>query len=193
MQSYRNRIALSLLALSLAVTGCDWIGSFFAEEKPIKPKVTEKKRPEAEKKTEETTPKPEAALPRKLQLGLSPPIEVNECLIKLTAAAGNVPAILQIATYADKHTESYPSVFIQAEAPTGKLTDLKDQPLAAKVFVARSASGPFFSTPEGQLAQLTITGSDAQHVKGTIENAVLLDQASGQSATVSGTFDGKSR
>jgi len=175
------------LSFCLSLTGCDYFESFFKEEtKPAPKPVT----PATTKKPDEPAP-PAAPPPQLISLSLTPPVEAKNCHIKLTAAAGRVPAMLQIASYADKQSESYPSVFIQAVAPSSTLTDILEQPLPAKIYVALAAAGPFFSTAEGQSAQVTIIAKDDQHVVGKIENANLLDQASGQTATVSGKFDGQ--
>jgi hypothetical protein len=176
-----------LLALCLGMAGCDYFESFFKEEKTATPKPVV---PATTKKPDEPAP-PAAPPPQSISLSLTPPIEAKNCHIELTAATGRVPAILQISSYADKQSESYPSVFIQAVAPTAILTDILDQPLSAKIFVALAAHGPFFSTPDGQPAQITVQAADDQHVVGKIENANLLDQASGQTAAVSGKFDGQ--
>ena len=190
-----RRFACAVLALSLALTGCDFVKSFFGGE-PAKPPVAKpapqdkkkKKKEEAAKAAPAPAP---AVLPQSLSLSVAPPISVKQCQISLTPAAGQVPAILKIASYADKKSETYPSVFIQATVPSGEIKDLLEQPLPAKVFVARGASGPFFTTPEGQSAQVTLKTADDQHVTGEIANATLVDQASGQSATATGKFDGK--
>jgi hypothetical protein len=183
-----RRLISITLALSVALSGCDYVQSYFQEEKPVKPQAGATAPPKKAKPAKAAPPPP-----RMIALGMTPPIEAKECQIKLTAAAGQVPAILQIASYADKQTESYPSVFIQAVAPSGTLSDILEQPLQAKVYVALAAAGPFFSTPDGQLAQVTVKAADDQHVVGTIENATLVDKASGQQATASGRFDGKLR
>ncbi|MCE9557052.1 MAG: hypothetical protein K8T91_27205 [Planctomycetes bacterium] len=181
-----RRLIFITLALSIALTGCDYVQSFFKEEKPVK-KQAGTTTPPKQVEPEKPTPPP----PRVISLGMTPPIEVKECQIKLTAPAGQVPAILQVSSYVDKQTESYPSVFIQAVAPSSSLADILEQPLQAKVYVALAAAGPFYSTPDGQPAQLTLKLADDQHVLGTIENATLVDQASGQKSTASGKFDGK--
>lgn len=183
-----RRLASITLALSFALTGCDYVQSFFKEEKPAKKQAGTTAPP---KKEEPAKPAPPP--PRVIALGMTPPVEAKDCQIKLTAAAGQVPAILQVASYVDKQTESYPSVFIQAVVPSATLTDILEQPLQAKIYVALAAGGPFFSTPDGQPAQLTLKAADDQHVVGTIENATLVDQASGQKSSVAGRFDGKMR
>jgi len=185
-QQRSSRLFPLLVALCLGMSGCDYVESFFKEEKTATPKPVV---PATTKKPDEPAP-PAAPPPQSISLSLTPPVEIKHCHLKLTAAAGRVPAILQIASYADKQSESYPSVFIQAVAPTAILADIVDQPLPAKVFVALAANGPFFSTRDGQPAQVTVIAKDDQHVVGKIENAHLLDQASGQTATVSGKFDG---
>lgn len=192
LQPVRQRLLPLLMplciSLFLGLTGCDYVQSFFKAEKPVKKQAAV---PAVPKKVEPEKPAPPP--PRVIALGMAPPIEAKECLIKLTAAAGQVPAILQVSSYVDKQTESYPSIFVQAVAPSSSVADILEQPLPAKVHVALAAGGPFYSTPDGQPAQLTLKEADDQHVVGTIENATLVDQASGQKSTITGRFDGKIR
>ena len=65
------------------------------------------------------------------------PVKVAACTITLRSAVGQVPHMLQVTSYADVRTESFPSIYLRAVVPDDKLKSLSGQPLAATCRAAR--------------------------------------------------------
>ncbi|MCE9546660.1 MAG: hypothetical protein K8T25_14360 [Planctomycetia bacterium] len=179
------RLALLAAAALLGLSGCEYLG-IGKTTPPTKTGGGGGTAPSIIKKL--TTPEPPARL---MELSLTPAVKLGDCHITLKPAAGQVPPMLYISSYADPQSESFPSVYIRAVAPSGQLRELVDKSLPAKIYIAYSATGLVWETPEGQPGQVMIKAADDTHAVGTIADSTFVNLATGQKVNASGRFDGK--
>jgi hypothetical protein len=179
-----GRVA-GLLALAVALSGCDLLNRLSGNSSP---KGTTKNGAPAH--VEPPKPAQGATGAKLIELSLAPPLQTADCYVSLRPASGQVPPLLQVTSYLDSRSESFPSVLIRAIVPSGQLRDLVEQPLAAKIFVTRDANGPVWETPDKEPAQIVLKAIDGSRAVGMIQSAKLIDQGTGQQQVVRGRFSG---
>lgn len=124
-------------------------------------------------------------------LGADLKMTLSECHVKWIPARAGYPAAVQIKSYDDPKSESFPSLFIQAVAPGDDLEAIQGQTLDAVIHLADSANGEVWHTIATDPAQIVIRNSDASgRVVGEISAATLVQVSTQERYSGSGSFDG---
>jgi len=177
---------LGLLAVIMA--GCEFLGLDEADDTkpPIKKNVTSPP-PTTDPRVSETV---QPTL--QLKIGEGHNVRVQDCYVRLIPAASDRPAVLQIASYASPETESFPSIFISANAPADDMKAIVGQSLTARIFITDKQEGTVWHTADDVPANITVRNADdAGRVTGTIIDGVLHNSSTSTQTPVSGRFDGK--
>jgi multidrug efflux pump subunit AcrA (membrane-fusion protein) len=118
-------------------------------------------------------------------------LRFKDCYVKVIPAMSDRPAVLQITSYADPSTESFPSVFIRSVVPADDIKAFLGQPLSAKIYMTRQDKGTVWHTPDDAPANIVVqTADDSGRVVGSIISAVVLNSDSPEELTITGRFDG---
>ncbi len=186
MPAFPAATCVILAACLIIGSGCDTIQNL--GEDTSKKKTADKKPPRpAVVRTEDSMP----ATSIEFDLGADRKITLRECHVEWIPARAGYPAAVQIKSYEDAKSESFPSLFIQAVAPGDTLEAIRGQTLDAVIHLAESANGEVWHTVATDPAQIVIRNSDASgRVVGEISAATLVQVSTQEKLSASGSFDG---
>lgn len=124
-----------------------------------------------------------------MELSVNAPMKTGGCYVHLIESPSGRPTILQMQSYKSKDQESFPSVFIRAEVPTGSASTLAGQTVAADMFVLAAADGPLWFSRKAPV-QLKIASVQEKVVSAEIVGGELFNTADGTSSPVKGSCSG---
>ncbi len=120
------------------------------------------------------------------------PIAAEECHVTVLPAAGGYSATLRVTSYSSPDTESFPSIFIQADISSDKITEVLNQKFPAKIYIQTSQKAVIWETPDVQPGEITIKNADdLGRVIGVVTAGAMMQLGSADSMTLSGSFDGR--
>ncbi|MCL4201557.1 MAG: hypothetical protein KJ000_03630 [Pirellulaceae bacterium] len=128
-----------------------------------------------------------AGLAGSFNLTVGEPLQTGGCYATCIALGPNRPAILQLQSYRDVESESYPSVFLRASVAAPDLNSLVGQTVDAQLFVKRSLNEPTLYTRDAPV-QLTIRAIEEGLLVGEIAGGSLSNHGSAAPTAVSGNF-----
>jgi hypothetical protein len=135
------------------------------------------------------TAKEALQLAGKFELDLESRVATSGCYSRLLPAAGERSAVLQLQSYRDAGSESFPSVFLRGLVSADDAASLVGETIAVEMFVQTEPNGPVWFTPRESPVQFTITAADAEQIVGRIDSGEL-QRTDGASHAVSGEVTG---
>jgi hypothetical protein len=124
-----------------------------------------------------------------MKLKIDQPVETPACYVSFSHLQAAGAGVLQLQSYRDAETESFPSVFVRAQCSAGTLAELAGQTVAAQMFVQPQQNGPLW-TATAQPVQLKITAIQDKLVKAEIVGGNLAHSGTGATQAVTGAFEG---
>lgn len=83
-------------------------------------------------------------------------VKTNACYAQLITFTSGRSNVLQMQTYKDAETETFPSMFLRAEVEASTVEELNGKEVTAKVFVQPEANGPLWSSPAPVTVSLVV-------------------------------------
>jgi hypothetical protein len=178
----------TIIAVCLvAAPGCDTISNLGEDTSKKKSSDKTPTRPSVSSTGDATS-----ATTMEFDLGADRKITLPECHVQWIPARAGYPAAVQIKSYENAKSESFPSLFIQAEAPGDDLKAIRDQTLDAVIYLADGANGEVWHTIATDPAKVKITASDdSGRVVGKISAANLVQVSTQDKFVASGSFSGR--
>lgn len=124
-----------------------------------------------------------------MHLELDAPVDVDVCHAALISFNDGRPAVLQLQSYRDADSETFPSIFLRAVAPSESPAELTGQTVEAELFVQLQQSGPVWYTEAP--VQLQITSSDGEKVVAELVGGALQRTDGQQPQAVKGRIEGR--
>jgi hypothetical protein len=137
--------------------------------------------------------KQQANLAGQIELTLDSPVQAKACYGHFFVVDADRPGVLQIASYQDAETESFPSVFIRALVETTSVTELAGKTLPAQGFVQPTPEGAIWHSRAPEHLQLQIDEVTDRSIAGKVVGGQLVSTETGQPIDVTGTFSGSLR
>jgi hypothetical protein len=122
-------------------------------------------------------------------LTVGEPLKASACYATCVALGPNRSGVLQVQSYRDAESESFPSVFLRAPVAAPDLNSLVGQTVDAQLFVKRSLEEPTLYTRDAPV-QLTIRAIEEGLLVGEIAGGSLSNHGSATPTAVSGNFRG---
>lgn len=126
----------------------------------------------------------------KIKLNIGDDIETQACYVTLIAQGSGRPSVLQLRSYHDPKSETFPSVFLQAQVQSVSAAELVNQTLQARLFVQVKEDSDVLFSEANKPVELKIVSVEDKLVKAELGNASLLDTATGAAVTTTGQFEG---
>lgn len=141
--------------------------------------------------TESTTKAKETLqLSGKMELASDAPITTSGCYSIWVPAHDSRPAVLQIQSYKEAKTESFPSVYIRSLVSAEKAADLVGQTIDVQIYGQTQSGGPVWFSASETPGKLKILSSDDQQMTCELEQCVLERSDGAASTTLSGKITG---
>lgn len=96
--------------------------------------------------------------------------------------------ILQIKSYKDGQTDSYPSFFLQARVDQSSVDELIGQTVPCRLFAQKKAGGDVWENPTGQLVAVEFKKTEDK-LTASFSNAQLVNTANNLQSASFGTFE----
>ena len=107
------------------------------------------------------------------ELTVESPVKTAACYAIFTPATAGRPSVLALQSYRNAASESFPSMFVQANVSVASLPELVGQTVPAIMFVKPTADGPTWHTPGESTVQLKIAAVEGQQVTAEIVGGML--------------------
>ncbi len=177
------RIGASLLlAAVVAAGGCDYISKLSSQ--------VEKEAQQVVAHTVEEV-KQQVGTAGSIELDLGGPVATKGCYARLLPISGR-PTILQVTSYADADSESYPSFFLRAEAPSAEPGALVGVSLPVEMYLQSEADGAIWHSKPDEPAQIVVRSAAADDFAADLQG-VLVNTATGAQLNVTGKMKGTLR
>lgn len=134
--------------------------------------------------------KQKLSLAGSMQLTLDAPVQTAGCYVKLIPPLAGRSGILQIRSYHQPDSETFPSALLQIPTTAANVEALRDQTLAGQMFVQREASGAVWESDAASPVQIKITQADSNTFTAEITGGTLRKFPDGTSHAVTGKLTG---
>jgi len=193
-------LVVALVALGIPwIIGCDTdVGELTTSIKDAATEGVEKATQtvsESAKEAKETiqdttaTVSEEVGLAGSIDMTLESPIQIGACYVEFVQPTSSRPGVLQLQSYREAASESFPSIFVQAQVSAATVAELVGQTLPAQVFVQTTEDGSPWHT-ETDLVQITIVSVDGRMVSAEVVDGTLLNANTGDKQPIQGSFRG---
>jgi len=125
-----------------------------------------------------------------IELTAGAPLKTDACYARLIAQGARRPAVLQLQSYRDANSESFPSVFLQSQVEVSSPSELVGKIVSARLFVQRDAQGSVLFSETESPVELRIVSLEEKLLSAELVAASLLDTATGESVAATGRFEG---
>ncbi len=193
MSHAHHRLA-GILILAVVAAGCskeDLTGALDKAKNAVTDNAAKAKQAMQEKMSTTTEKMQEQLnLAGSIELTAGEKFTTNACYVSLIPQGAGRPTVLQLQSYRDADSESFPSVFLQAHVQANSITELIGEPLAARLFVQRQAQGPVLFSDSAMPIELEIIAVEEKVVSAKITGAKLRDSSTGAEIPVTGSVTG---
>jgi len=125
-----------------------------------------------------------------IDLAMNPPVQTSACYVSFVTSSAGRPNVLQIRSYRDEGSETYPSVYLRATVTASTSSALVNQTLPAQIFVQLQKDGAVLFSESDSPVQLQVTSIDDKSFSGKVVGGNVLNTQSGASVPVQGTLNG---
>jgi len=133
----------------------------------------------------------ELQLAGSIELSAGVAIQTNACYVHFVPQGSGRAAVFQLRSYRDAGSESFPSVFLQAQTRANSIEELAAEgTIPSRLFVQLESNGPVLFSDVGQPVELTITNVDDETLAAELSGGSLRSTESAPQVTVTGTFQG---
>ncbi len=192
--SHAHQRLAAILILAVVATGCskeDLTGALDKAKNAVTDNAAKAKEAVQEKMASTTDKVQEQLnLAGSIELTAGETFTTNACYVSLIPQGAGRSTVLQLQSYRDADSESFPSVFLQAHVQANSITELIGEPLAARLFVQRQAQGPVLFSDEATPIELKITAVEDQIISAELTGAKLRDTSTGAEIPVTGSVTG---
>jgi len=125
-----------------------------------------------------------------IKLNVGSKVQTTACYVHLLKQGSGRPTVLQFRSYRDAESESFPSIFLQAQVQAASAAELANQTVQCRLFVQLEEHGGVFFAEANTPVELRIISVEENLVKAVLGRASLLDTATGNMVTTTGQFEG---
>ena len=181
--------------LILAVVAATCLGcGFLEEEKPAPPPKPTAAPVIATPQVEE--PPPEADVPtvgERIEIKLAEPVETEQCVAKMVSLGEGRPSVLQLSSYSNAATESFPSIHLRAIVPPEQADSLQGQELSGMLNIQYEPDGPIWYSGEHDAVRLRVIELTPERIECELIGGQLTNITTGETTAATGRLTGAFR
>jgi len=185
------QLTTAMCFAGLCLVGCDKVSELTEKAKEAASDAAENiNEKAAELKEKAQDAKETLSLAGSIDLATNPPVKASACYVSFVTSSSGRPNILKIQSYRDAASESYPSVYLQAQVKASTPGGLVAEPVNAQLFVQLVKDGPVLFSAPGSPVQLQITSFDDKSFAGKVTGGNVFNTQTEASVPVQGTLSG---
>ena len=131
----------------------------------------------------------ELGMSGKASIQLDQPIITSACYVSLIKQSPDRPNVLKMQSYTSPETESFPSIFMQAQVGNSSLQELVDTEVLAQLFVQAEQNGEVWYTDPAELVRVKISALQEDMLTADVVSGKLYSTKTGNSIESTGKIE----